>query len=351
MKKIRVGIIGQGRSGYDIHAYLLKMLPNKYQIVAVSDLLEDRREYGVATLGADAYEDYKEMLKRVDLDLIVNAAPSHLHPPVTIEALEAGFSVLCEKPAARTVADFDKMVETSKKTGNKLAFFQQSRFAPYFLQVQKVIDSGILGRIVMVKISFNGFGRRWDWQTLQEMSGGNLLNTGPHPLDQGLQLFGPDLMPEVKCIMDRANTFGDAEDHVKLLLTGRDRPTIDLEISSCSPYSKNVYEVYGTRGGLIGDYTSVEWKYYIPEEMPKRELIKEPMPNRQYCSEDMIWHKKKWTASPAQADFFAHMGKALYNDLYKHLTKDTPTEVTLDQVRRQIAVIEEAHRQNPMSRL
>jgi scyllo-inositol 2-dehydrogenase (NADP+) len=348
MKKLRVGIIGQGRSGYDIHASIMRLLPGKYKIAAVADLIEDRRIFAEKELGCDAYADYKDLFKRSDIDLIVNATPSHLHPPVTIEALEAGFNVLCEKPAARYVVDFDKMVAASKKSGTTLAIYQQSRFAPYFQQVRKVIDSGILGRIVMVKIAFNGYGRRWDWQTLQEFSGGNLLNTGPHPLDQALQLFGTDIMPEVKCIMDRTNTFGDAEDHVKLLLTGKDRPTIDLEISSASAYTTNMYEVYGTRGALAGDANQLEWRFYNPEEMPPRELIREPMPNRQYCSEKMVWHIKKWKLPESQADWFGVMGKTLYNNLYDAITKGTPTIVKLEEVRRQIEVIEESHRQNPM---
>ena len=49
-------------------------------------------------------------------------------------------------------------------------------------------------------------------------NGGNLMNTGPHPLDQALQLFGEG-MPRVACFMDRANTLGDAEDFVKVILS------------------------------------------------------------------------------------------------------------------------------------
>jgi len=116
------------------------------------------------------------------------------------------------------------------------------------VQVQKVIKSGVLGRIVQISIAFNGFSRRWDWQTMQSRNGGNLANTGPHPLDQALQLFGKG-MPKVTCYMDHTdNSLGDAEDHVKVLLSGRGHPTIDLEVSSCCAYPCFVYNVYGTRG-------------------------------------------------------------------------------------------------------
>lgn len=226
-RRIRVGIIGQGRSGYSIHADHLRR-DSRYQIVAVVDPLAERRQQAQEEFGAETYANHRKVLGRKDLDLVVNAAPSYLHVPITLEFLEAGHNVLCEKPLARRVADVDRVIEAARKAGRLLAIFQQSRFAPYFEQVRKVIDSGVLGRIVMIKIAWNGFSRRWDWQTLREYDGGNLLNTGPHALDHALQLFGEG-MPEVKCVMDRTNTFGDAEDHVKLLMTGNDRPTINTQ--------------------------------------------------------------------------------------------------------------------------
>jgi predicted dehydrogenase len=346
---IRVGIIGQGRSGYSIHADHLRR-DSRYQIVAVVDPLAERRQQAEQEFGAQTYASHREMLGRKDLDLVVNAAPSCLHVPITLEFLEAGYNVLCEKPLARRVADVDRLIEAARKAGRLLAIFQQSRFAPYFEQVRKVIDSGVLGRIVMIKIAWNGFSRRWDWQTLQEYDGGNLLNTGPHPLDHALQLFGEG-MPEVRCIMDRTNTFGDAEDHVKLLMTGKDRPTIDLEVSSCAAYSPYNYLVYGTLGGLTASQSEVNWKYYNAARASTRQLIREPLPGRQYCSERLSWVEKKWTIPKSKANLFPYMARQFYTHLCATLTEDAPLVITPEHVRRQVAVIEECHRQNPLPRL
>ena len=346
---IRVGIIGQGRSGYDIHARHL-VTDKRFKIAAVADPLPDRRAQAEAEFGAVAYADRRGLLKRSDLDLVVNATPSHLHVPYTLEAFAAGHNVLCEKPLARRAAEVDKLIAASAKAGKLLAIFQQSRFAPYFEQVRKVIASGVLGRVVMIKVASNGFGRRWDWQTLQECSGGNLLNTGPHPLDQALQLFGPG-MPKIACLMDRANTFGDAEDHVKLLMSGEGRPTIDLEISSCCAYPLYTYQVYATCGSLTGGTTEMKWKYFRPAKAPKRTLIREPLPGRQYCSEPLPWVEKTWAVPKRQASMFAYMSKQFYDHLYKTLAAGAPLVIPPEQVRQQIAVIEECHRQNPLSRL
>lgn len=348
-KPIRVGIIGQGRSGYSIHADHLRR-DKRYQIVAVVDPLTDRQQQAEREFGAETYASHREMLGRRDLDLVVNASPSHLHVPISLELLEAGFNVLCEKPLAAHVADVDKLIAAAREADRLLAIYQQSRFAPYFEQVRKVINSGVLGRIVMIKVAANGFSRRWDWQTLQECNGGNLLNTGPHLLDQALQLFGEG-MPEIKCLMDRANTFGDAEDHVKLLMTAKDRPTIDLEVSSCAAYSPYTYLVYGTRGGLIASQAEANWKYYKPEQAPKQVLTREPLRDHQYCREKLKWIERKWTLPKAKAHLFPYMARRFYTHLYATLTQGAPLVITPEQVRRQIAVIEECHRQCPLSRL
>ncbi len=353
MKKIRVGIIGQGRSGHDIHSVSLERpkLKERFELAAVADRIPERCSESCANHpGCRAYTDYRELLKDSSLDLIVNATQSPDHVGISIEALEAGHAVLSEKPLARHVADVDRVLDAAKRTGQFFAIFQQSRFAPAFRKVREVMNSGILGRIVMVKMAFNGFARRWDWQTLQEMCAGNLLNTGPHPLDQALQLMG-DVDPEqIVCVMDRANTFGDAEDHVKLLMTRKGYPTIDLEISSCSMFNPYVYSVYGTHGCLTGDHNNLQWRYFLPEEAPIQHLIRTPMEGRAYCSETLTFYNGTWASSEEGAAFNSRTEK-FYLNLYEALVHGAPLEVTPAQVRRQIMVIEECHRQNPLSRL
>ncbi len=352
MKKIKIGIIGQGRSGWDIHGVSMNRpkLKERFQVVAVCDRLEERTKEAVEAFGCRAYADYRALLADPEVDLVVNATQSMDHVPVSIEALEAGKMVLCEKPLAPSVALVDQLEDVIKKTGKFFAVFQQSRFAPTYRKVLEVMNSGILGRIVMVKVAFNGFARRWDWQTLQEMCGGNLLNTGPHPLDQALQLLG-DVDPEkILCYMDRANTFGDAEDHVKLIMSAAGHPVVDLEVSSCAAYSPYVYQVYGTNGGLTGDHKTLSWKWFDPIEAPRQKLLREPLEGRAYCSEKLPMYEAGWTTSDEGFDFHSRVEK-FYLNLHDAILDGAALEVPLHQVRRQITVIEECHRQNPLPRL
>jgi len=349
---VKVGIIGQGRSGRDIHGKLLVQLPEHYRIAAIADALPERRQRAREEFGCNTYATWEEMAEREELDLVVNASPSHLHFPVSLELLNRGFHVLCEKPLAKSPEEVDQLIAASARSGKLLAVFQQSRYHPAFQQIRKVIDSGVLGRIVQVDISLNSFARRWDWQTLQSNNGGNLMNTGPHPVDQALQLFGTDALPQITCIMDRANTFGDAEDYVKLLLRGQGRPTIDIEISSCCAYPQDAFNVQGTNGGLRGSSDRLEWRYFKPEEAPSQRLITEPLISADglpaYCSEQLTWHSDSWTMSlPEGQSLFGYMTEKLYLMLHDALTTGAPLEITPEQVRQQMWVMEECRRQNP----
>ncbi|MBI2440611.1 MAG: Gfo/Idh/MocA family oxidoreductase [Lentisphaerae bacterium] len=374
MKKIRVAIIGQGRSGRDIHGAYLITDP-RFQITAAVDPLEDRQRRAAQEYHCDVYRDYHQLFKRRDLDLVVNATYSQLHAPISLAFLKAGYNVLCEKPLAATVKEVDRLIVTARKSKKVLAIFQQSRFAPYFVQLQQVIRSGVLGRIVQISIAFNGFSRRWDWQTLQSRNGGSLANTGPHPLDQALQLFGEG-QPKVACFMDHTdNSFGNAEDHVKVILSGAGHPTIDLEVSCCCAYPCFNYNIYGTRGGLKATQANMEWKYYKRSEAPRHKLTKEPLFNPDgtpaYPHEALVWHTGFWPAvaqgamagkpaAPAAkagakskatgytpAAPVSNLTAAFYSMLYRTLTRGAPLAITPEQVRRQIAVIDECRRQNP----
>lgn len=348
---LRVGVLGQGRSGLSIHSAWFEQSPRKYKVVAVADLLSERRKQAEERFGCDSYQDYKALLARDDLDLVVNSLPSHLHPPVTIEALQAGHNVVCEKPNAWNVAQLDKMIAAAKKARRVLAPFQQSRHSTLFRKTLDVIDSGVLGRIVQVRIVSNGFSRRWDWQTLQEFKGGNLLNTGPHYVDWAVCLQGFRRPDEIFCAMDRANTWGDAEDYVKVVLKKKGAPIIDLEISSCDAYPGDMITVHGTQGGLSGGAAGLRWKYFNPEKAPKLKLIRQPLPEQAYCRETLPMTKKNWVPSKAQANAFGWMSKQFYDGLFGVLRDGEKLEITPQQVRVQMAVMEECHRQARLSKL
>jgi predicted dehydrogenase len=350
-KVLRVGVLGQGRSGYNIHCKWLRQATHQYEIVAVSDEMLERRQEARIELGALAYKNYTELLddRKLGLDLIVNALPSFLHPQGTVEALSRGYHVVCEKPLARTVADFDRMVAAARKYRRVLLPFQNSRFSPVFQKVQEVIASGKLGEIVFIRMSLGGFGRRWDWQTCQAYWGGNLLNTGPHPMDQAIALFG-DRMPNVSSKLVSINPYGDADNFDLVVLSGKGAPTIEITINSFLAYPQgDQYNVSGTLGGLTGGDSGLKWKFFDPKKAPKHPRFNGSWSvKRQYCSEQLPWVEEQW--KPEATPSFDLASRGFYDNAYDILVNGGQRVITLDQVRRQLAVMEECHRQNPLPR-
>lgn len=342
---IRVGIAGLGRSGWDIHARLLEPMGDQFRVVAVVDDDAARRAEATQRFGCQAYQRYDEVLADPDVELVVVALPSFLHMPAGVDALSAGKHVVCEKPMATTLEEADRMIAAAHSTGHVLTIFQQRRYNPDFVKVREVIESGVLGRIVEIRLSESRFGRRWDWQTLQKFGGGTLNNTGPHFLDQALQLFGPK-QPEVFCQMDRALTLGDADDHLKLVLKAEGQPIIDIEISSCDAFPPPTWHVLGTRGGLTGSTRQLRWKWVVDAEMAPLTLDLRPTPDRSYNRDQLTWHEDQWEFSGDTADAY----RGFYRDLYGTIRQGQPLAITPESVRRVMWLTEEAHRLAPLSR-
>lgn len=347
MKRLNVAIIGYGRSGRNIHTHLLRQLPDMYNIVAYADADAQRREMIKSEMGVDVYEDYTGFIGRRDIDFVINASFSHNHAQLSKELMLAGFDVLSEKPAARDEQEFDTVLDVMKQTGRRYYVFQQYRFSPSFCKIREVIASGVLGRIVQISLNYDGFARRWDWQTVHSWTAGSLLNTGPHPVDHALTLMGfPDDV-RVFAVMDTAQTYGDGEDYAKLILTAPGRPTVDIEISSCNAFAPKTFCVQGTRGTLYGDTGRLDWKYYIDSENPKQALTTTPLRNEKgepiYCREKLIFHTGEFVS---EGEEFDNKGLGFYRAFYETFANGAPFEVKLDQVRLQMRVMGEAHRQN-----
>jgi predicted dehydrogenase len=350
-KVLKVGIGGYGRSGRNIHSAWLKQAPGKYKIVAVADELPERRKDAVDDFGCRVYKDHSELLKNEkELDLYINALPSFLHASGTIEALKAGNNVVCEKPTAANVRDFDRVVAAAEKAGKLYAPFQNSRFYPFFKKIREVLDSGVLGDILHIRSVWGGFGRRWDWQTLQEFGGGNLLNTGPHPMDHAIILFG-DKQPKVFCRMKSIQPFGgDAEDFCSVTLYGdASDPVIEVLLSSYLAYPLgDMYNISGTLGGLAGGPDGLRWKYFDPEKAPKQKLWPKWSDNRGYCSEKLPWVTRSWKRPKTKLNDFNLNCKSFYNNIYDVLVNGGELVVKPEEVRRQVKAIEECHKQNPL---
>ena len=149
-----------------------------------------------------------------------------------------------------------------------------------------------------------------------------------------------------------SNTFGNAEDYCKLILTAKDRPLIDLEIILVGGRisALHLQDSRHQRHAQGHDMAHIDWKYFKSEEAPAQKLIRETLTAGEeklpaYCSETLKWYEESWDGDP-QAPFIAAV-EEYYTEIYRLFTENRPHDIRIEQVRQQLAVIEEAHRQNP----
>ncbi len=338
---IRVGIVGLGRSGHGIHCATLKTCPG-WKIVAVADIDTARAADVAAELEAVACASIDTLLTLDKVDLVVVAAPNALHASYSIQALQTGKHVVCEKPFGLTVDDVDNMI--AARGGKILAPFQNRRYEQAIRTIRGVVRSGVLGPLVHVRTSWHGYGRRWDWQTLTECAGGQLNNNLSHPIDQMLALW-EDLgwdgtpEPEVWSSMRNVLSLGDAEDHVRLTLRvpGRpDFPTVDIEFTAASPYPQEQYHIMAKWGGLTATPANVRWKWIDPGTLPPRTATKEPTPDRSYNREDLAWHEDTVDCTESILD----AQRQYYADLRRTIVDGAPLSITPEVIRRRIRILE-----------
>lgn len=274
MEKVRVGIWGVGRAGFGMHKREIARFPEMLEIAGCCDIIPERMEKLCAEVpGCKAYPDIEEMLHAPDIDVIAVATRSPDHVPHAIRALEAGKFVFIEKPIGINYDQVLQLKAAAEAYPGKLMCRQNRRFEAAFQHVSEIIASGKLGDIYMVKLSRHNFQRRCDWQALKRCGGGQLSNWGPHLIDHALQFIKAPLK-SVWSDLRTINASGDAEDHVKAVLTGENNVVVDIELSGGMALPCPVYAVYGTKGALIGQ-TEKEFKIrYLDEAKctPKPEV-------------------------------------------------------------------------------
>ena len=330
---VNVGVVGLGRSGWGIHSTYLANA-EEYRLVAVADPMEERRAEAVESLGVRRATRAPKSSSRMTTS---NWSSSRRRRIPTRRsrsaALKAGKHVQVEKPFAQSAAEADEMIAVAKASRRLLTCFQNRRVDADFLEVQRIIDSGLLGRVFLVRIGNYRYDRRRDWQTLTRLGGGMLNNWGAHRIDQALLLLG-GAYDELFCDLQRTVSAGDAEDHVKVTLK-RDRLVVDVEIFSASPMPPGpTWMVIGDRGMLLGENPlRVQW---VDEGVLEPiEADPGPVPGRRYGTGERIpWQTKE--IHPVAESSTA----VVYRRLYRSIRHGEPLDITPESVRLQLEVLD-----------
>ena len=193
MEKIRAGIIGCGGIANGKHLPAMKELGNVDMLAFCDIILERaekaREEYGAE--GAKVFKDYKDLLK-LNLDAVYICTPNRSHSDITVDALQSGKHVMCEKPMAINAQEALRMLKAAEETGKILTIGYQNRFRPDSRYLKRACENGDLGEIYVARA--NAIRRRavptWGvFLNEYEQGGGPLIDIGTHALDLTLWMM------------------------------------------------------------------------------------------------------------------------------------------------------------------
>lgn len=223
---MKLGIVGYGGQGAWHAGWAEKS--DVITLGGIYDIKEARRE-AARQRGIKVYLSLQDMLDDPSVDIVLCATPNDAHKDIVIAAARAGKHIICEKPVALSVADFDEMTAVARECGVYFTVHQNRRWDVDFLAIKGLIDSGEIGDTLNIESRVHGSrGIPSDWRCQKTYGGGMVLDWGVHLIDQMLLLI-PEIVTSVYCELDNITT-GEVDDgfHLHLTFQSGKRATVEV---------------------------------------------------------------------------------------------------------------------------
>lgn len=245
---LRVGIIGCGKIAQLRHAPEYTSNPN-CKLVGFYDFVPERATALARQFNAKAFASVPALLENVDAVSVCSA--NIAHASATIQALDAGKHVLCEKPMATTLEECEAMVEAAQRNHRVLMLGHNQLFSPAHVKARELILDGAIGKPLMFRTTFahsgpeiwTGTANTWFFDKKRAVLG-VLADLGIHKTDLIQFLLGEDIV------------------RVKAMIR-----TLDKKYPDGSPVTvdDNAMCLYETESGVMGNL-HVSWTLYNGKE-------------------------------------------------------------------------------------
>ena len=203
MEKVRIGVIGCGGIANGKHLPAHKANPAS-ELVAFCDIIPERAEKANKEYGNEkskVYTDYKELLKDKSIDAVLVLTHNSEHCHITVDALNAGKHVMCEKPMAMNYEEAKKMIAARDKSGKILTIGYQNRYRKESLYLKELADQDYFGEIYYAEAIAIRRRAVPTWGVFideEKQGGGPLIDIGTHALD--LTLFAMNNYEPAYCV-------------------------------------------------------------------------------------------------------------------------------------------------------
>ena len=283
MKTIRLGIVGFGFMGHCDADMMATFDDSQIKLVAVADTNPDQLKD--APEGVEIYNSMDEMLANADINTVMISTPNPSHPEMVKKAAAAGKNIICEKPAAMSVALFDEMVAAAKEAGVIFTVHQQRRWDKDYRIMKEVYDKQMVGDMYIIKSQLYGVnGNMHDWHVYPEMGGGMLYDWGVHLIDQILNMVDSEID---SLYADLRNVINEkVDDYFNILMKFKNGITAEIELGTYYLTPKRAWFIGGTKGSAMIDGFNGEGKIvrtaHLLENVPGKITMTAAGPTRSF---------------------------------------------------------------------
>jgi predicted dehydrogenase len=267
-----VALIGYGLAGACFHAPFIATTPSLRLTMIVTRDPERRRQAAREHPQARIVPDADALWRAAgNLDLVVVASPNRTHVPFAHAALDAGLSVVVDKPIAATAEQARELAARSKPDAF-VTVFQNRRWDGDFLTLRRLLDEQRLGAPLRFESRFERWRPElpagWRQSSAPEDAGGLLYDFGSHLIDQALLLFGP--VEDVYAELDRRRTGTDVDDDSFVALTHRSGVRTHLFMSAMAADRGPRFRMLGSRAAYVKYGMDVQEDRLRAGELPNR---------------------------------------------------------------------------------
>ncbi len=285
-EKLKLGIIGAGNMGSKHLSNILAGKCPDIEVTAVADrdpskldrvnkLLNDAREAGAQAPDINCYSEGSELIAAHRCDAVLIAVPHYQHPALSVEAMQAGLHVMCEKPAGVYTLDVRRMIaEADSHPELVFGMMFNQRTNHVYRKMKELISSGVLGEIRRTSWIVTGWYRSQyyydsgDWRaTWSGEGGGVLLNQCPHQLDLWQWICGMPSLIDAKMYFGKWHDI-EVEDDVSVFCEYPNGATGTFITSTGDAPGTNRFEIVCDGGTLLTDSKKL-WmtKLEVPESV------------------------------------------------------------------------------------
>ena len=312
MEKIKVGIIGFGFMGHN-HADMVQSF-DEMELVAVCDT--NPEQLTDVPAGVKIYDNADDLLKE-DINVVIISVPNPLHKEMTIKAAKAGKNIICEKPAAMSVAEFDEMVKVTKECNVMFTIHHQRRWDYDYRRMKAVFDQNLVGDVYIIKSQLYGVnGNMHDWHIYPEMGGGMLYDWGVHLIDQILQMVPSEIdtiFADVKNVINEK-----VDDYFNIIVRFKNNITAEIELGTYYLTPKRGWFIGGNKGSaMIDDFDGsgkiVRTKHLL-ENVPGKITMTAAGPTRSFGPPEpgLLYEEPLPDVECSHRDYFVNFINAYY---------------------------------------